>query len=274
MRIRRICINSRAAILGAASAGLLAASSAWAGSCDVDDYLVKAIGIEEPWLENAGYLFTQVPNNGRPQAVTLAPEIEARLSDRFGMELDPPAYTAEEPLGRGPSAFGPLAAGLKEIGLYACAPSQGRATLLTGEIEGQYWAETRPSVLPGQGNSVTVQAMWAQLWNTWFSEGEAGYTQHIGSGITSGWFLNTSLGRALTQTWAVQLELELDDQLILTGGHRGLEGALMPQISYRPSSDWRLALGEQASFQQQSAPTGWSSWMMVEREFADADDPR
>ena len=51
--------------------------------------------------------------------------------------------------------------------------------------------------------------------------------------------------------WAGQLELEVDNQLTLAGGHRGVEGSVMPQISYRPSSDWLLALGEQASRQRQ-----------------------
>ena len=115
----------------------LAAGSARAQSCDVDEYLTKAIGMEEPWVENAGYLFTQITNNSIPQAVTLAPEVEARFSDRLGMEIDLPAYTGQEPLGRAPGAFGPLSAGLKGVGIRRCDPSQGRAVLLTGEIEGQ-----------------------------------------------------------------------------------------------------------------------------------------
>jgi hypothetical protein len=272
MRQTRVC-GRRAIMAVAVLATMITAESAWAGSCDVDDYVTKAIGIEEPWLENAGYLFTQATNNSHPQAVTLAPEIEARFTDRFGMELDLPSYTSQEPLGRAPSAFGPLAAGIKGMGLHSCKPSEGRASILTGEIEGQYWADARPSVLPGQGNSVTAQGMWAELWNPWFNQGEAGYTRRIGSGITSGWFLNTSFGRALTSSWAGQLELEVDNQLTLAGGHRGVEGSVMPQISYRPSSDWLLALGEQASLQQGTARTGWSTWLMVEREFSDTDDP-
>jgi hypothetical protein len=259
--------------VGAVVAPLLTTGTVWAESCDVDDYVTKAIGIEEPWLENAGYLFTQATNNSNPQAVTLAPEIEARFSDRLGMELDLPAYTAQKPLGRAPSAFGPVAAGLKGVSIDTCDLSEGRATLFTGEIEGQYWVHPRPSVLAGQGNSVTGQAMWAELWNPWFSQGELGYTQRIGAGIASGWFLNTSFGRALNSAWAAQLELEVDDQLTLTDGHGGIEGSVMPQISYRASSEWLVALGEQASLQQGTAQTGWSTWLMIEREFSDTDDP-
>lgn len=259
-------------VAGAVLAMTLATGSAWAESCDVDDYVTKAIGIEEPWLENAGYLFTQASNNSSPQTVTLAPEVDARLTDRLGMELDLPSYTAQEPLGRAPSAFGPLGAGLKTVGIQTCDLSEGRATLLTIEIEGQYWTDTRRSVLPGQGNSVTGQALWAELWNPWFSDGEVGYTQRIGSGITSGWFVNTSVGRALSSAWAAQLEVEVDDQLpTLTDGHR-IEGSVMPQISYRPSSQWLVALGEQASLQQGSSQIGWSTWLMIEREFSDTDD--
>ena len=187
----------------------LATERAWADSCDVDDYLAKAIGIEEPWLENAGYLFTGLTHNSSPQTMTLAPQIEARFGQRLGMELDPPSYTAQEPLGRAPGAFGPSAAGLKGVAIHICSLSAGRATLLTGEVEGQYGTDPRPSALPDQVNSVTVQAMWAQLWNPWLSEGELGYTQRAGSGITGGWFFNTSFGRGWTPSWAAQLELAL-----------------------------------------------------------------
>jgi hypothetical protein len=265
--------SGRWAMIGVAvAAAMLATGSAWANSCDVDAYVAKAIGIEEPWLENAGYLFAQVSDNGSPGAIALAPEIEARFSDRLGMELDLPAYTAQEPLGRAPSAFGPLAAGLKAVGIQTCALDEGRATLLTGEIEGQYWADPRPSVLPGQGNSVTGQAMWAQLWNPWFGEGEVGYTRRIGAGIVSGWFFNTSLGRSWRAGWSAQVELEADNQLTSAKRHR-IEGSVMPQIGYRTSSQWRVALGEQASLQQGASQTGWSTWLMIEREFADTDDP-
>ncbi|WP_123106160.1 hypothetical protein [Acidithiobacillus sulfuriphilus] len=248
--------------------GIVGISAASAQPCDVDDYITKAIGIEEPWLENAAYLFAQVDNNGSPQSITLAPEIEARFSDRVGMELDLPTFTAVEPLGSGPSAFGPVAAGIKVAALHSCDMSNGRATLLTGEVEGQYWANPRPAVLPGQGNSVTAQVMWAQLWYPWFTEGEAGYTQRVGSGVTSGWFVNTSLGRALNIAFAVQLEVEADNQLVLDNGRRGIEGSVLPQVGYHLSQQWLLAVGEQAAFQQDTAQPQWSTWMMVERDFA------
>lgn len=263
----------RLATVAGALASMLVTASAWAGACDIDDYVPRAIGVEEPWLENAGYLFTQVSHNGNPQAVTLAPEVEARFSDRFGMEFDLPSYTAEEPVGRAPSAFGPLAAGLKAVGINACDGREGRAALATGEIEGQYWAHPRPQVLAGEGNSITGQLMWAELWNPWFNEGEVGYTHRIGLGITNGWFLNTSFGRNVTSVWAAQLEVEVDDQLLLADGHRGVEGSVMPQISYRPAIGWLLALGEEASFEQGTPQTGWSTWLMVEHEFSDTDDP-
>ena len=260
-------------VVGASLAMMLATVSAWAESCDVDKYVTKAIGVEEPWVENAGYLFTQVAHHGSPRTVTLAPELEVRFTDRLGMELDLPAYTAREPLGRAASAFGPLAAGLKAVAIQTCDLIAGRATVLTGEIEGQYWSDARPSVLPGQGNSMTGQAMWAEFWRPWFSEGQIGYTQRVGSGIISGWFVNTSFGRALNSAWAAQLELAVDNQLILTDNHHGIEGSLIPQISYRPSSQWLVALGEQASLEQGIPRTGWSTWLMIERDFSDRDDP-
>jgi hypothetical protein len=271
---RSVGLKRRTMTAAGALAGLLAGANAWAGSCDVEDSIGKAIGIEEPWLENAGYVFTQVTDNGTPQAVTLAPEVEARFNDHLGMELDLPAYTAQEPLGRAPSAFGPLAAGLKGVVLHDCDAAEGHAMLLTAEVEGQYWTARRPSVLPDEGNSVSGQLMWAALWNHWFEQGEAGYTRRVGSGITDGWFLNTSFGRPLSRRWTAQLELGIDDQLVLPArGRRGIEGSLMPQVSFRSSSGWLVALGEQASLQQGSSQTGWSSWLMLEHDFSDSDDP-
>ncbi len=262
----RIANRRPAAFL--AALGMAWSAAAAAQSCDVDDYITKAIGIEEPWVENAAYLYTQADNNGSPQALSLAPELEARFSDRLGMELDLPAYTAQEPVGRAPSAFGPLAAGLKVAAAHVCDMSRGRATLLTGEVEGQYWADPRPQVLPGEGNSVTAQALWAQLWYPWFTQGEAGYTQRVGTGVTSGWFVNTSVGRALGTAYAVQLEIALDNQLPLDGGGRGIEGSVMPQVAWHVSPRWLLALGEQAAFQQGSSRSQWSTWLMVERELS------
>ena len=259
---------SRWWIVGAA---MVTAASAWGQPCDIDDHVTRAIGIEEPWMENGAYLFAQGTSNARPQAITVAPEIEGRFGERLGMELDLPAYTAQEPLGRAPGAFGPLAAGLKVGVVQRCDVPDGRATLITGEIEGQYWADRRPSVLPGQGNAATAQGMWARLWYPWFNQGEAGYTQRIGAGVTSGWFLNTSVGRSLTSAWAAQVEIEVDNQLPLTSGRRGIEGSLMPQIGYRPAPHWLVALGEQASRQQGTGQTGWSTWLMIEHEFSDRD---
>lgn len=235
--------------------------------CDVDDYITKAIGIEEPWLENAGYLFAQADNTGSPRAVTLAPEIESKFSERLGMELDLPGYTANQPLGRGQSAFGPLAAGLKLALAHTCDFGRGRASLLTAEVEGQYWARPRPAVLPGQGNALTAQILWAQLWYPWFTQGEAGYTQRVGNGISSGWFVNTSVGRSFGGPFALQLEVEADNQLVLDGGGRGVEGSVMPQIAYHLAGQWLLALGEQATLQQRQSRPQWSTWLMVEREF-------
>ncbi|WP_156030217.1 hypothetical protein [Thiomonas sp. FB-Cd] len=260
----RSCMIGLAAFL-IMELALLRQASAQEWSCDVDDYVTKAIGIEEPWVENAGYLFTQF-SNSRPGALTVAPEIEARLSDRLGVELDLPAYTANDPLGDGSSALGPMAAGLKLAVVHTCNMGQGTAALLTVEVEGQYWADQRPDVLPGEGNAVTAQAMWAQLWYPWFMQGEAGYVQRVGSGVASGWFVNTSLGKSISSAYAAQIEVEVDRQLIRGDGQSGLEGYVMPQIAYH-ASPWLLALGEQAAFQQGDLHTHWSTWVMLEREF-------
>ncbi|WP_407275799.1 hypothetical protein [Halothiobacillus sp. DCM-1] len=230
--------------------------------CDVDDFVTKAIGIEEPWLENSGYLYAQASRDN-PSTLTLAPEIEGRLSDRLGLELDLPEYNADFPLGRRAGAWGPTAAGLKFGLLHECQPSQGTATLVTVELEGQY----SPQSLGGEGNSVSPQIMWAQLWYPWFTQGEAGYTQQVGHGVTNGWFFNTSLGRAIHGVYAVQLEVEGDNQWVMPDGQRGVEGYVMPQVAYHASPRWLIAIGEQAGRQQGVSQTHWSTWGMLEREF-------
>jgi hypothetical protein len=231
-------------------------------NCDVDDFVTKAIGIEEPWLENSGYIYAQA-SHANPSSLTLAPEIEGRFSDQIGMELDLPEFSANFPLGRSQSDLGPTAVGLKFAALHDCNPAKGEATLVTFEVEGQY----SPAKLSGDGNSVSPQVMWAQLWYPWFTQGEAGYTQQVGNGVTNGWFANTSLGRAIHGVYAVQLEGEADNQLIMANGQRGLEGYLMPQVAYHASPKWLIAIGEQAEKQQGAHKTKWSTWGMLEREF-------
>jgi hypothetical protein len=80
--------------------------------------------------------------------------------------------------------------------------------------------------------------------------------------------VNTSLGRALNTAFAVQLEVEADNQLMLDNGRRGIEGSVLPQVGYHLSQQWLLAVGEQVAFQQDTAQPQWSTWMMVERDFA------
>lgn len=241
-------------------------ASAQDWNCDVDDYIIKAIGIEEPWVENAGYLYSQF-TKASPATLSVAPEIEARFNERLGMEIDLPAYTSTLPLGKGQTAFAPFAAGLKAGAIHKCNPDRGLATLLTFELEGQYWIDRRPDVMPGQGNAVTAQAMWAQLWYPWFNQGEIGYTQHVGTGVTSGWFINTSIGKTFDNpSYSFQLEVEADNQVLLDNGGRGMEGYFMPQVAYR-REPWLFAIGEQANVQQGSLHPGWSTWLMVEREF-------
>ncbi|HUX82430.1 MAG TPA: hypothetical protein VMV35_06300 [Halothiobacillus sp.] len=231
-------------------------------NCDVDDFITKAIGIEEPWLENSGYLYAQL-NRGHPGSLTLAPEIESRFGDRIGMELDLPSFSADFPLGRGPSALGPAAAGIKYAVLHDCKGDSGEATLVTLEVEGQY----APQKLAGEGNAITSQIMWAQLWYPWFTQGEAGYTQQVGHGVTNGWFFNTSLGRAIHGVYSFQIEIEGDNQWVMAHGVRGYQGYVMPQVAYHASPKWLVAVGEQAGRQQGNNHTVWSTWGMLEREF-------
>ena len=86
---------------------------AFASCGSLDDAVTKATGIEEPWVENAGYVLASITRNAHPQTFTVAPEPEARFDRGLGMELDLPIYTTAQPLGSTAGAFGPFAAGLK-----------------------------------------------------------------------------------------------------------------------------------------------------------------
>lgn len=261
--------NFPALIAAALGLALLASRPAQAQqqwNCDVDDYISKAIGIEEPWLENAAYVFAQASND-RPGSLVLSPEVEARLGERVGLELDIPALTVNDPLGHAQAVAGPAGAGLKFAAIHTCEMDRGRATLLTFEAEAQQWIDPHPGELPGAGNTVAVQAMWAQLWYPWFTQGEAGYVQHVGAGPMSGWYINTSVGTNLRAGMAVQLEAEIDNESTRSDGQRGLEGSLFPQISYHVGQEWTFALGEQVSLRQGDGHLQWSTVGMVEREF-------
>ncbi|MGC8504058.1 MAG: hypothetical protein ACP5MM_04600 [Acidithiobacillus sp.] len=238
-----------------------------AATCEVDEYVTRAIGIEEPWLENAAYLFSQTANQAGG-AWVLAPEMDLRLSDRVGLEIDPPAYVMNYPVGRGPAAFGPAGLGLKVPVPQRCNQlGRGRATIVTAEVEGQFWPAPQRNAIDGAGSSITAQVEWAQLWWPWFNQGELGYTQRVGTGVTSGGFVNTSLGRALDATTAIQVELELDDQLIRGDEKRGLEGSVMPQVAYRPGPQWLLAIGEEFAVRENDWHPQISTMLMAEREF-------
>jgi len=83
---------------------------------------------------------------------------------------------------------------------------------------------------------------------------------------TNGYFVNISLGRNITPSLAVQLEAEVDNQYLYNNKH-ALEGFIMPQAEYHISSGWMFGIGEQASLQEYSSKTEYSTWVMVEKEF-------
>ncbi|MHB8255274.1 MAG: hypothetical protein ACYDEV_16680 [Acidiferrobacter sp.] len=231
---------------------------AWA---DCGDHgLPKAIGIEEPWLENAGYLLARSPaGNGAGFSVATAADI--RLSRRLGMEIDMPSW---RPQGI-PRSSDTLGAGLKVPLTPDCRAGRPSHTLVTAEIEGQY-SHRAAAMANGPDSSITAQVEWAQDAAT-FTQGEIGYTQTRGPNLASGWFLNTSVGRYLGKTTALQLEIAIDNQNIGAGGHRDLKGSVLPQIAFRVAPDWLFALGEQVAWAQNRHKTQRSTWFMAEREF-------
>ena len=233
-------------------------SPVWA-DCD-NQGTPKAIGIEEPWLENAGYLFAK-NFAGSPGSFALAPQADIRFSRWVGMEIDLPSWRVTGSR----SSSHALGAGLKVPLIAGCQGSRSPHTFLTAEIEGQYSPQRAP-ILNGPGNSVTAQVEWAQGAET-FYEGELGYTKGLGLGAISGWFLNTSVGRKLGKAVAIQLEFAIDHEDFLASGRLGLEGSILPQIAFHIFPSWLLALGEQIGWAQSQHKTQWRTWLMVEREF-------
>ena len=99
----------------------------------------------------------------------------------------------------------------------------------------------------------------------YFSTEELGYTEKLSNEATNGYFVNISLGRNITPSFAVQLETEADNQYLYNDKY-ALEGFLMLQVEYHISG-WMLGVGEQASLQEYSSKTEYSTWVMIEREF-------
>jgi len=240
----------------------MANADSYVEQCDVDDYIIKAIGIEEPWIENAVYGFTQFSNNKNGQ-LSFYPEVEAKFSNRLGAEIDLPSYVSDYPIGKGNSGIGAVTIGPKVLLLRKCDFQEGKAYLLTFETEFSY--SPIPNSIASTGNSLTEQIEYGVLSYPYFSTGELGYTEKLSNEATNGYFVNISLGRNITPSFAVQLETEADNQYLYNDKH-ALEGFLMPQVEYHISG-WLLGVGEQASLQEYSSKTEYSTWVMIEREF-------
>ncbi len=231
--------------------------------CDVDDYIIKAIGVEEPWLENSFYTYVQADNNKNGQ-LSVYPELETKFSKKIGAEIDLPYYVSSYPLGKGGSATGPLTIGPKFLLLRRCDFAEGKAYLFTFETELSYWANPHTNII-STGSSASEQIEYGMLNYPYFSTGEIGYTEAISQQAVSGYFVNLSVGKNITSSFAVQTEAEIDNQYLHNNTH-ALEGFVMPQIEYHIYG-WMLGLGEQVSVQEFEPRPQYSTWIMVEREF-------
>lgn len=177
----------------------------------MDDYIIKAIGVEEPWIENAVYGFTQFSNNKNGQ-FSFYPEVEAKFSNRLGAEIDLPSYVSDYPIGKGNSGIGTFTIGPKLLLLRRCDFQEGKAYLVTFETEFSY--SPIPSSIASTGNSLAEQIEYGVLSYPYFSTGEFGYTEKLSNKATNGYFVNISFGRNITPSFAVQLEAEADNQYL------------------------------------------------------------
>ncbi len=232
--------------------------------CDVDDYIIKAINVEEPWIENAFYTFIQADNNKNGQ-LAIYPEIEAKLTKRIGAEIDLPYYVANYSIGSGDSAVGPFTVGPKFLLIRKCDFQMGKAFLLTFEPELTYWANPNTNAI-STGSNLSEQLEYGLLLYPYFSTGEIGYTEKLAQQAVSGYFINLSIGKNITTDFAFQTEFEIDNQYLYKENH-ALEGFFMPQFEYHTSNGWMFGLGEQVNLQEFTPRPQYSTWFMIEREF-------
>jgi len=138
----------------------MANADSYVEQCDVDDYIIKAIGIEEPWIENAVYGFAQFSNNKNGQ-FSFYPEVEAKFSNRLGAEIDLPSYVSDYPIGKGNSGIGTFTIGPKVLLLRKCDFQEGKAYLLTFETEFSY--SPIPNSIASTGNSLAEQIEYCRI---------------------------------------------------------------------------------------------------------------
>ena len=250
------------------------APNAFAGG-DPDQGMSRAWNIEEPWIENAFYIYASRDNeNATGRAVSLSGERDIAFSRRWGAEIDAPGVMATEPLGKGAVAMAPIAVGLKYAPWQWGSDDDDSAGVIDFEIEGAWWPRPQPQNFPGTGSSLTEQVLIGLRQSSRWLQGQYAISQRLGADARSGWSANTAIGQRLNRIWSVQMEVDLNRTSVDANGATTMSVAWIPQVSAQIGHAWEVVVGE--SFTRiggQSGYTGTTNLMFEYRFDNDEDNP-
>jgi len=228
--------------------------------------MTRSLNIEEAWVENAAYVFSNLDNDlSAGHAWELMGEWDFAFNPMFGGELDFPEVTMQQPLGNAPSTLAPVALGFRFVPLQFGTPESDMAGVLGIEAEGAYWFSPQYDNFPGLGNSLTLEAMGGWRAGKVFLQGLGGYTSNLGQGAVSGGFVNVGLGWSMIPQWTPQFEVDFNDTTLLDDGSVGTQWTLLPQIGFQ-SGEWTLEVGEEFGFVQNAFQPDTATILMIERD--------
>jgi len=249
------------------------ATTAYAGG-DPDQGMSRAWNIEEPWIENAFYIYASRDNdNAAGNALNLSGERDVAFSRRWGAEIDAPGLMAKEPLGKGPSALAPIAVGIKYAPWQWGSDDDDSAGVIDFEIEGAWWPNPQPQNFPGTGSSLTEQVLIGLRRSSHWLQGQYAISQRLGADARSGWSANTAIGQRLNETWSLQMEVDLNRTSVDANGATTMGIAWIPQVSAQIGHAWVVVVGESFSRVGQSGYTGTTNLMFEYRFDNDEDNP-
>lgn len=241
---------------------------------DPDHGMARALGIEEPWVENAAYFSSNRNNNASPgHAWNSGVEWDAVLGKDWGAEIDVPGILATQPLGRAPATLAPLTAGLKYSPWHWGDDDSEDAGVVGMEVEGGWWATPQPANFPGVGSSLAEQVLFGIRHGTNWIQGEYGFNQRVSADARTGWFANSALGHRLSKDWVIQLELDLNRTSVDALGHTVAGMMLTPQVGWQINPRWQMILGESFGHIEGQASLGTITSILFEYSFVkDSDD--
>ena len=212
---------------------------------DPDRGMIRALGIEEPWIETAVYLTSSRDNiTSAGHTWNANVEWDVAFNRRWGAEIDAPGLLAAEPLGKGATALAPLTLGLKYAPLQWGDDDSTDAGILAIEGEGSWWPNPKPNAFPATGSNLSGQLLAAFRHGDHWFQGEYGLSRRLAADARSGWFANSAIGQRLGDTFNVQLEVDANHISVDDNGATVMGLALTPQLGARIGRSWLVIVGE------------------------------